>query len=119
MAGMAEWKAKISLDLDELRKQLKNAEDRLDKFGESDHKIKLNIDETVLDSAIKRLDKMLESLGKGTGDFKQFETLSKEISDMVSSVKDLSSAFGKLDGSGAQTLLSSIQNIDKIGRAHV
>ena len=113
MAGMAEWKAKISLDLDELRKQLKNAEDRLDKFGESDHKIKLNIDETVLDSAIKRLDKMLESLGKGTGDFKQFETLSKEISDMVSSVKDLSSAFGKLDGSGAQTLLSSIQNIDK------
>lgn len=113
MAGMAEWKAKISLDLDELRKQLQNAEDRLDKFGESDHKIKLNIDETVLDSAIKRLDKMLESLGKGTGDFKQFETLSKEISDMVSSVKDLSSAFGKLDGSGAQTLLSSIQNIDK------
>ena len=113
MAGMAEWKAKISLDLDELRKQLQNAEDRLDKFGEYDHKIKLNIDETVLDSAIKRLDKMLESLGKGTGDFKQFETLSKEISDMVSSVKDLSSAFGKLDGSGAQTLLSSIQNIDK------
>ena len=113
MAGMAEWKAKISLDLDELRKQLQNAEDRLDKFGASDHKIKLNIDETVLDSAIKRLDKMLESLGKGTGDFKQFETLSKEISDMVSSVKDLSSAFGKLDGSGAQTLLSSIQNIDK------
>ena len=113
MAGMAEWKAKISLDLDELRKQLQSAEDRLDKFGESDHKIKLNIDETVLDSAIKRLDKMLESLGKGTGDFKQFETLSKEISDMVSSVKDLSSAFGKLDGSGAQTLLSSIQNIDK------
>lgn len=113
MAGMAEWKAKISLDLDELRKQLQNAEDRLDKFGESDHKIKLNIDETVLDSAIKRLDKMLESLGKGTGDFKQFETLSKEISDMVSSVKDLSSAFGKLDGFGAQTLLSSIQNIDK------
>lgn len=113
MAGMAEWKAKISLDLDELKKQLQSAEDRLDKFGESDHKIKLNIDETVLDSAIKRLDKMLESLGKGTGDFKQFETLSKEISDMVSSVKDLSSAFGKLDGSGAQTLLSSIQNIDK------
>lgn len=113
MAGMAEWKAKISLDLDELRKQLQNAEDRLNKFGESDRKIKLNIDETVLDSAIKRLDKMLESLGKGTGDFKQFETLSKEISDMVSSVKDLSSAFGKLDGSGAQTLLSSIQNIDK------
>ena len=113
MAGMAEWKAKISLDLDELRKQLQNAEDRLDKFGASDHKIKLNIDETVLNSAIKRLDKMLESLGKGTGDFKQFETLSKEISDMVSSVKDLSSAFGKLDGSGAQTLLSSIQNIDK------
>lgn len=56
---------------------------------------------------------MLDSLGKGTGDFKQFENLSKELSNIVSEVQSLSKAFGKVDDSGAKTLLSSIQNIDK------
>ena len=56
---------------------------------------------------------MLDSLGKGTGDFKQFENLSKELSSVVSEVQSLSKAFGKVDDSGAKTLLSSIQNIDK------
>lgn len=56
---------------------------------------------------------MLDSLGKGTGDFKQFENLSKELSSIVSEVQSLSKAFGKVDDSGAKTLLSSIQNIDK------
>ena len=56
---------------------------------------------------------MLDSLGKGTGDFKQFENLSKELSSIVSEVQSLSKAFGKVDDSGTKTLLSSIQNIDK------
>ena len=56
---------------------------------------------------------MLDSLGKGTGDFKQFENLSKELSSIVSEVQNLSKAFGKVDDSGTKTLLSSIQNIDK------
>ena len=38
---------------------------------------------------------MLDSLGKGTGDFKQFENLSKELLSIVSEVKSLSKAFGK------------------------
>lgn len=71
------------------------------------------VDEKKLSSVISNLEKMLDSLGKGTGDFKQFENLSKELSSIVSEVQSLSKAFGKVDDSGTKTLLSSIQNIDK------
>lgn len=113
MAGMADWQAKISIDIDDLKKRIKVAEGELDKVTKEDRKIKLDIDTKTLESAIQKLDKMLDSLGKGTGDFKQLENLSKELSAITSEVKDFSKAFGKLDDSGAKTLLSSIQNIDR------
>lgn len=113
MSGMANWKAKIELDIKDLQKQLIDADEKIDKFANEDRKVKLDIDTKTLESAIQKLDKMLDSLGKGTGDFKQFENLSKELSSVVSEVQNLSKAFGKVDDSGAETLLSSIQNIDK------
>ena len=113
MSGMADWQAKISIDIDDLKKRIKVAEGELDKVTKEDRKIKLDFDTKTLESAIQKLDKMLDSLGKGTGDFKQFENLSKELSSIVSEVQSLSKAFGKVDDSGAKTLLSSIQNIDK------
>lgn len=113
MSGMANWKAKIELDIKDLQKQLIDADEKIDKFANEDRKIKLDIDTKTLESAIQKLDKMLDSIGKGTGDFKQFENLSKELSSVVSEVQSLSKAFGKVDGSGTKTLLSSIQNIDK------
>lgn len=113
MSGMADWQAKISIDIDDLKKRIKVAEGELDKVTKEDRKIKLDFDTKTLESAIQKLDKMLDSLGKGTGDFKQFENLSKELSAITSEVKDFSKAFGKLDDSGAKTLLSSIQNIDR------
>lgn len=113
MSGMANWKAKIELDIKDLQKQLIDADEKIDKFANEDRKVKLDIDTKTLESAIQKLDKMLDSLGKGTGDFKQFENLSKELSSIVSEVQSLSKAFGKVDDSGAKTLLSSIQNIDK------
>lgn len=113
MSGMADWQAKISIDIDDLKKRIKVAEGELDKVTKEDRKIKLDIDTKTLESAIQKLDKMLDSLGKGTGDFKQLENLSKELSAITSEVKDFSKAFGKLDDSGAKTLLSSIQNIDR------
>lgn len=113
MSGMANWKAKIELDIKDLQKQLIDADKKIDKFANEDRKVKLDIDTKTLESAIQKLDKMLDSLGKGTGDFKQFENLSKELSSIVSEVQSLSKAFGKVDDSGAKTLLSSIQNIDK------
>lgn len=113
MSGMATWKAKIELDIKDLQKQLIDADEKIDKFANEDRKVKLDIDTKTLESAIQKLNKMLDSLSKGTGDFKQFENLSKELSSIVSEVQSLSKAFGKVDDSGAKTLLSSIQNIDK------
>lgn len=113
MSGMANWKAKIELDIKDLQKQLIDADEKIDKFANEDRKVKLDIDTKTLESAIQKLDKMLDSLGNGTGDFKQFENLSKELSSIVSEVQNLSKAFGKVDDSGTKTLLSSIQNIDK------
>lgn len=113
MSGMANWKAKIELDIKDLQKQLIDADEKIDKFANENRKVKLDIDTKTLESAIQKLDKMLDSLGKGTGDFKQFENLSKELSSIVSEIQSLSKAFGKVDDSGTKTLLSSIQNIDK------
>ena len=113
MSGMANWKAKIELDIKDLQKQLINADEKIDKFANEDRKVKLDVDTKTLESAIQKFDKMLDSLAKGTGDFKQFEHLSKELSSIVSEIQSLSKAFGKIDDSGAKTLLSSIRNIDK------
>lgn len=113
MSGMANWKAKIELDIKDLQKQLINADEKIDKFANEDRKVKLDVDTKTLESAIQKFDKMLDSLAKGTGDFKQFEHLSKELSSIVSEIQSLSKAFGKIDNSGAKTLLSSIRNIDK------
>ena len=113
MSGMADWQAKISIDIEDLKKRIKVAEGELDKVTKEDRKMKLDFDTKTLESAIQKLDKMLDSLGKGTSDFKQFENLSKELSNIVSEVQSLSKAFGKVDDSGAKTLLSSIQNIDR------
>lgn len=113
MSGMANWKAKIELDIKDLQKQLIDADEKIDKFANEDRKVKLDVDTKTLESAIQKFDKMLDSLAKGTGDFKQFEHLSKELSSIVSEIQSLSKAFGKIDDSGAKTLLSSIRNIDK------
>lgn len=113
MSGIANWQAQIRIDIEDLKKRIKVAEGEIDNFTNEDRKVKLDIDTKTLESAIQKLDKMLDSLGKGTGDFKQFENLSKELSSIVSEVQSLSKAFGKVDDSGMKTLLSSIQNIDK------
>lgn len=113
MSGIANWQAQIRIDIEDLKKRIKVAEGEINNFTNEDRKVKLDIDTKTLESAIQKLDKMLDSLGKGTGDFKQFENLSKELSSIVSEVQSLSKAFGKVDDSGAKTLLSSIQNIDK------
>lgn len=113
MSGIANWQAQIRIDIEDLKKRIKIAEGEINNFTNEDRKVKLDIDTKTLESAIQKLDKMLDSLGKGTGDFKQLENLSKELSSIVSEVQNLSKAFGKVDDSGAKTLLSSIQNIDK------
>lgn len=113
MPGTYQYDLEIKSNVEKLLKDMKQVQDRLDTVEGKEYKIKLNVDEKKLSSVISNLEKMLDSLGKGTGDFKQFENLSKELSAITSEVKDFSKAFGKLDDSGAKTLLSSIQSIDR------
>ena len=113
MPGTYQYDVEIKSNVAKLLSDMKQVQDRLDTVEGKEYKIKLNVDEKKLSSVISNLEKMLDSLGKGTGDFKQFENLSKELSSIVSEVQSLSKAFGKVDNSGAKTLLSSIQNIDK------
>lgn len=113
MPGTYQYDVEIKSNVAKLLSDMKQVQDRLDTVEGKEYKIKLNVDEKKLSSVISNLEKMLDSLGKETGDFKQFENLSKELSNIVSEVQSLSKAFGKVDDSGAKTLLSSIQNIDK------
>lgn len=113
MPGTYQYDVEIKSNVAKLLSDMKQVQDRLDTVEGKEYKIKLNVDEKKLSSVIFNLEKMLDSLSKGTGDFKQFENLSKELSSIVSEVQNLSKAFGKVDDSGAKTLLSSIQNIDK------
>ena len=113
MPGTYQYDVEIKSNVAKLLSDMKQVQDRLDTVEGKEYKIKLNVDEKKLSSVISNLEKMLDSLCKGTGDFKQFENLSKELSNIVSEVQSLSKAFGKVDDSGAKTLLSSIQNIDK------
>lgn len=113
MPGTYQYDVEIKSNVAKLLSDMKQVQDRLDTVEGKEYKIKLNVDEKKLSSVISNLEKMLDSLGKGTGDFKQFENLSKELSSIVSEVQSLSKAFGKVDDSGAKTLLSSIQNIDE------
>lgn len=113
MPGTYQYDLEIKSNVEKLLKDMKQVQDRLDTVEGREYTIKLNVDEKKLSSVISNLEKMLDSLGKGTGDFKQFENLSKELLSIVSEVQNLSKAFGKVDDSGAKTLLSSIQNIDK------
>lgn len=113
MPGTYQYDVEIKSNVAKLLSDMKQVQDRLDTVEGKEYKIKLNVDEKKLSSVISNLEKMLDSLGKGTGDFKQFENLSKELSSIVSEVQSLSKAFGKVDDSSAKTLLSSIQNIDK------
>jgi chromosome segregation ATPase len=113
MPGTYQYDLEIKSNVEKLLKDMKQVQDRLDTVEGREYTIKFNIDEKKLSNVISNLEKMLDSLGKGTGDFKQFENLSKELSSIVSEVQSLSKAFGKVDDSGTKTLLSSIQNIDK------
>ena len=113
MPGMLDWKIKISADIKDLQNKMHKVEGELGEFEGKDHKVKLDLDTKTLESALKKLDSMLDSLSKGTGDFKQFETLSKDLAKVTSELSGFTKAFGKIDNSGTKSLLDMVQNIDK------
>lgn len=113
MAGRVQWEAQVDSNVAKLLSETKELRDQLDGIKKGNYEIKLNIDDKKLEKVISNLDKMLESLGKGTGDFKEFENLSKQLNEIVSEVKELNKVFSGINDSGVSNLLSSIQNIDK------
>lgn len=113
MAGRYVREIEIKAKTDQAEKEILNIQELVDELKKHEYKVSIGVDSQKLEKVIGNLEKMLDSLGKGTGDFKQFENLSKELSGVISEVQSLSKAFGKVDDSGTQTLLSSIQSIDK------
>lgn len=110
MSGVASWKAKIELDIEDLRKQLLNAENSIDQVIKEDRKIKLDLDTKTLESVIRKLDTMLDSIGKGTNNFKQFENLSAQLSSVTKDISNIGKAFSSMnDGT---ELVNNIKSIN-------
>lgn len=104
----------IQTNVEKSLKDIIELQGRVDKLEGKEYKVELGVDSKKLESVINNLEKMLKSLGKGTGDFKQFETLSQELSGISKEIQSIGKAFGNIDDSGTKPLLSSIQSIDNL-----
>lgn len=113
MAGSASWEVEVVLSINDLKAKLEEAEAKLDAIEKEKHEIKLDIDTKLIESSLKKLDKLLDNLGKGSNNFEQFKDLAKQIESITNDVKTLSTAFGKIDDSSISGLLKSISNIDE------
>lgn len=113
MSGRVQWEAQINSNVKQLLADTLKLRGELDGIKKGNYGIRLDINEQKLKNIISNLDKMLSSLGKGTGDFKEFENLSKQLNSIVSEVQSLNKAFGNINDAGVSKLLSSIKNIDK------
>ena len=109
MPGKYQYDIELKSNVAKLLTDMKEVQDRLDTVEGKEYKIKLNVDEKKLSNVISNLEKMLDSLGKGTGDFKQFENLSKELSSIVTDINNISKAFSVMnDGSDFANIIKSI-----------
>lgn len=110
--GIVKWKTKIELDIADLIKSLEDAESRLDSLEKEPHKVKLDLDTKLLENTLNKLNKMLSSLGKGTGNFKELESLSIKLQKTSTDIEKISKSLSQLDGKGVSNLLTAINNID-------
>lgn len=103
MAGSV-WEVPIKFkgDMSEIERQT----DQLKKGLKEGFTIDIGVDKAKVEKVINDLDKMLTNLGKGTGDFKQFENLSDEL-------KNIKKSLGGIDDKGISNLYNSINSIDK------
>ena len=106
MPGAYTWQIKVDTDLSLIKSKLSQLENQK-------YTLDIGVNADELDKVIKNLNKMLDSLGKNKGDFSQFETLSKNLTEITAQVKNLSKAFGTVDdNSGLKSLVQSINSID-------
>lgn len=131
MPGVYQYDVEIKSNVAKLLSDMKQAQDRLDTVEGKEYKIKLNVDEKKLSSAISNLEKMLDSLDQGMGNFKQLDNLSKEIENIKDSVAELQNGFHTLsiDNSSINNFIGELmddmtdltvkveQSVDKIKNA--
>lgn len=106
MSGVNKYYIELETNVRQTLADVKSLQDRMDKLEGKEHKLDIGIDTEKLEKVISNLDKMLNSLGKGTGDFKQFEKLSDEL-------KNIKKSLGSIDDKGISNLYNSINSIDK------
>lgn len=111
---MAEWRYELQTNIGEVLNQIKTLQNRVNELENEKHQINLDIDSKKLEKVITNLDKMLESLGKGSGDFKEFENLSKQLTDIIKEAQTLNKSLGGVNDKGVSNLLSSISDIESI-----
>lgn len=106
MSGVNKYYIELETNVRQTLADVKSLQDRMDKLEGKEHKLDIGIDTEKLEKVISNLDKMLNSLGKGTGNFKQFEKLSDEL-------KNIKKSLGGIDDKGISNLYNSINSIDK------
>lgn len=113
MPGESTYRLVFESNIQALQSQLDDLKSKVLALENSPHEVKLKINEDELNKAVKNLNNLLKSLGKGTGDIKTFDTLGKDIQEALTSVKALGKAFGTIDkDTGMNEMLTTIKNID-------
>lgn len=113
MSGVNKYYIELETNVRQTLADVKSLQDRIDKLEGKEHKLDVGIDTEKLEKVISNLDKMLNSLGKGTGDFKQFEKLSDELQEAKGNIDGLKKSLGTLNADkGMKNILTAINSID-------
>lgn len=113
MSGVNKYYIELETNVRQRLADVKSLQDRMDKLEGKEHKLDIGIDTEKLEKVISNLDKMLNSLGKGTGDFKQFEKLSKQLQEAKGNIDGLKKSLGTLNADkGMKNILTAINSID-------
>lgn len=113
MSGVNKYYIELETNVRQTLADVKSLQDRMDKLEGKEHKLDIGIDTEKLEKVISNLDKMLNSLGKGTGNFKQFEKLSKQLQEAKGNIDGLKKSLGTLNADkGMKNILTAINSID-------
>lgn len=113
MSGVNKYYIELETNVRQTLADVKSLQDRMDKLEGKEHKLDIGIDTEKLEKVISNLDKMLNSLGKGAGDFKQFEKLSKQLQEAKGNIDGLKKSLGTLNADkGMKNILTAINSID-------
>ena len=111
MAGQAQWAVnlQVSNNLPELYALAEKLQGQLNSMENSKHEIKLNINEDELNKAMRNLNKMLDSIGKGTKTFTDsfkeglnVSTSIEEVNELTNRVKELETELASLKNNSSE-----------------